>query len=267
MVLHPAEILERVENLGGRLDHYEQRERLLRVGFGANVDKDAEYVIQTGCHAPFAIAPVKSLIDLMHHFGVSYTFLSREDCCGKAIVEGMFREGLKDAKEGPDYEVYSRRSLNNKITQAKDLGASGLVTICPGCNVMGNRYNEDHGVVVLHYLDLLLKVFEGSRLHLEVDFYEGCHRWHRFTPDFQESIPENSKKLMARVEGLVFNEISSDICCRFGASKVFASSQTGVIVTPSSCCYGFLTGARSADSPKVKSLTEILFESVTNTDH
>ena len=63
MAQHPAEILERVENLGGRLDRYEQRERLLKVGFGANVDKEAEYVIQAGCHAPFAIAPVKSLVD------------------------------------------------------------------------------------------------------------------------------------------------------------------------------------------------------------
>ena len=53
MTEHPAEILKRIESLGGRLDRYEQRERLLRVGIGANVDKEAEYVIQTGCYAPF----------------------------------------------------------------------------------------------------------------------------------------------------------------------------------------------------------------------
>ena len=85
MAEHPAELLERVENLGVRLDHHEQRERLLKVGFGANVDKEAEYMIQAGCHAPFAIAPVKSLIDLMHHFGVSYTLLSRLQRHGEPV--------------------------------------------------------------------------------------------------------------------------------------------------------------------------------------
>ena len=179
----------------------------------------------------------------------------------------MFRENLKDDEQSPDYERYSRHSLSSKLTQAKDLNASGIVTICPGCNVMGNRYNEDHGLAILHYLDLILKVFEGSRLPLEVDFYEGCHRWHRFVPDFQESIPENSKKVMARMEGLVYNEIPSKICCRLGAAKIFASSQTGVIVTPSSCCYSYLTKARLADSPKVKFLTEILCESVVKSNH
>ena len=34
---HLAEILERVEKLGVSLDQYEQRERLLRVGFGARL--------------------------------------------------------------------------------------------------------------------------------------------------------------------------------------------------------------------------------------
>ncbi|MBI4187098.1 MAG: hypothetical protein HY530_06315 [Chloroflexi bacterium] len=49
MVQHPVEILEQVESLGGRLDHEEQLERLLKVGFDTNVDKEAEYVTsQTG---------------------------------------------------------------------------------------------------------------------------------------------------------------------------------------------------------------------------
>ncbi len=264
MAEHPAEILKRIENVGGRLDRHEQREMLLSRGLGANVDKEAEYVIQTGCYAPFSITPVKSLIELMHYFGVSYTFLSREDCCGKSIVEGMFREGLKDDGQSPDYERYSRQSLSNKLTQAKDLGATAMVTICAGCNTMGNRYNEGRGLAILHYLDLVLKVFDGSRLPLEVDFYEGCHKWHRFAPDFQESMIENSKKVMARVEGLIYKEIPSKICCRFGAAKIFAASQTGIIVTPSSCCFNFLTRSRATDSPKVKFLAEILCESLSS---
>ena len=106
-----------------------------------------------------------------------------------------------------------------------------------------------------------------TKIIVFISFYEGCHRWHRFVPDFQESILENSQKVMARVEGLSFNEISSDVCCRFGAPKIFASRQTNTIVTPSSCCYSFLTQARSIDSPKVKFLTEILCESLNNGDH
>ncbi len=260
-----VEAIKKIENLGSSLDHYEQRERLLRVGLGANVDKKADYVIKTGCYGLFSLAPVKSFIDLMHHFGVSYTFLSKEVCCGRNIVEDMFLQGLKDEAQRQSYEGFVRQCASNNLTQAKALGAKAMVTICAGCNTMWNRYLKDEGVEVLHYLDLILKAFNGSRLPLEVDFYEGCHRWHKFVPDFQESMIENSKKVMARVEGLVFREISSKLCCRLVPEKIFASSQTSTIVTPNGCCYGFLTRSRPADGPRVKFLAEILWESLGNT--
>jgi hypothetical protein len=47
----PAEdAYDQIKNLGSMLDHYEQREILLRLGLGANLDKKAEYVVTTGSY-------------------------------------------------------------------------------------------------------------------------------------------------------------------------------------------------------------------------
>jgi hypothetical protein len=50
LVKDSAEAIRKIENLGSFLDHYEQRERLLRIGSGANVDKGADYAIISGCY-------------------------------------------------------------------------------------------------------------------------------------------------------------------------------------------------------------------------
>lgn len=244
------------------MDHYEQRERLLRIGLGANVDEGADYVITSGCYPLSSMIPLESFIDLLNALRASYTFLSKEVCCAHPVVEPIFRKNLKDDRQRNSYEDFARQCLIKNVTKAKEFGVKGIVTLCCGCNTMWNSYCEDQRLAVSHYLDLTLELFPGSRLNREVDFYEGCHRLHNFTTDFQESMIDNSKKVLARVEGLKLREVSNGLCCRVSPGKIFASSCTNTIVTPSVCCYSFLTLSRPEDGPKVKFLTEILCESL-----
>jgi len=122
-------------------------------------------------------------------------------------------------------------------------------------------------VEILHYLDLILRVVDGAKLPLKVDFYEGCHGLQNYVPDFQESMIDHPKEVIARVEGLATREISSELCCRLVPEKVFAASQTGAIVTPNGCCYGSLTRLRPTHGPEVKFLAEIACESLAATAH
>lgn len=260
------EALKKIERLGSSLDHYEQRDRLLKVGLAANIDKNADYVIITGCRPPFALAPLESFIDLLVHFDINYTLLSREVCCGSAMLECTFRRGFRDGRKRRIYESFAQQCLSKNLDQARALGARAVITICAGCNAMWNRYCREQGLDILYYLDLILEVFQGSKLPMEVDFFEGCHRTHNFIPEFQKSIIENSKKVLALIEGLALNEIPSRLCCRAVRQKIYASSQTNTIVTPNACCYTYLTMFRPENGPKVKFLAEILRESLSSTN-
>ena len=262
MGINSAEALRKIEKQGSFLDHYEHRERLLKIGLGAKVDKKANYVIASGCYPVSSLTPLKAVIELLNAFEASYTFLSREVCCGHPVVEVMLRERPKDEQQTRNYENFARQCLTKNIIQAKELGAEAIVTLCCGCNTMWNHYSKNQGLPILHYLDLILEIFSKSRLNREVDFFEGCHQLHNFNPDFQESMTENSKKVLGRVEGLNFREVSNGLCCRISPEKIFASSHTNTVVTPSVCCYSFLTISRPVDGPKVIFLGEILCESL-----
>jgi Fe-S oxidoreductase len=259
----PDESLRMIRTHGGMLDRDGQREKLLKVGLKANVDKQAKYVVITGCHPIFSLAPVKSFTNCLHHFGINYTFLSSEICCGHPIIESMFRQKVQDEGKRQHYEDYTYQCLEKSYKQARDLGSRKIVTICPGCNTTWNRYYGDQDVDVMHYLDLLLIAFSGSSLSRNIDFYEGCHKLHNFVPDFQDSMIQNSKDVLSRIQGLTVNEISSSICCRVSPQKVFSASKTETIVTPSGCCYTQLTKSNSENGPNIKFIAEIVYESLT----
>jgi len=206
--------------------------------------------------------PLKAIVDLLNHFGANYSLLSKEVCCAHPVLELMSHENSSNAHEKEHYEDFARLCLNKNLDQAKNLDARAIVTLCCGCNTMWNSYAKEQSFPIWHHLDLILETFPGLPVNKEVDFFEGCHRLHNFTPHFQESMIESSKKVLAMVEGLTVREISSKLCCRFTPEKVFASSRTDTIIVPSVCCYSFLNLSRPSGGPKVKFIAEMLCESL-----
>ena len=262
MITGPDEAMKKIELLGNFQDHREQRLRVLKIGLKVNTDIPSENVLLTGCHPLTALIPVKSVSDVLTHYGVSFTFLSREHCCGHQPLKQYFNEDSQESSRIRIYDDFARKSEYHNILKAKELGAKAIITICAGCNTMWNRLSKNQGLEIRHYLDLILDVFEQAHLEREIDFYEGCHRPHNFVPEFQNSIPEKSKRILACIEGLAFNELPAELCCRVAPEKVMSLSRTGTIVTSSSCCYSYLTRSCNADSPKVQFLGELLSESL-----
>lgn len=265
MPIDSAAALEKIQRLGSYVDHYEQRERLLRAGLGANVNKRAEYTVMTGCNPLFSLTAVKSFIDLLHYFNVSYTFLSREVCCGRPIREGMFYKAPGSAAEKTEYEDFIRESLLRNVIQAKELGAKAIINICPGCDMTWNLYGKDLGIDVVYYTEFLLGVFKEGKLEKEIDFYEGCHKLHKLSPESLERGITAAKELLSRVERLKYHEVASDMCCRVMPRDIFTACKTETLVTPSQCCYSLLQAARFENSPHIKFLAEILYEALQNT--
>jgi Fe-S oxidoreductase len=262
MPIESAAAYEKIRRLSSYVDHHEQRERLLRSGLRADVDKRAEFAVMTGCNPLLSLTAVKSFIDLLHSFGVSYTFLSQEVCCGRPVREGMFYQEPADAGEKRKYDDFIRESLLNNANQARELSAKAIVSICNGCDMMWNLYGASLGIGIVYYAEFLSGIYKKGMLDKEIDFYEGCHKLHRLSPDSLERGISSAKDLMSRIEGLKFNEISSDMCCRTVPQDIFAKCTTDTLVTPSQCCYSLLMTARPEHGPQVKFLGEVLFEAL-----
>jgi Fe-S oxidoreductase len=78
---------------------------------------------------PWIFSALKNFLD---HYGVSYTFLSKEYCCGwvplmQPAVMAKDEERIKQLK-GVVEEF-----LKENINQAKKVGAKAIVTICAPC--------------------------------------------------------------------------------------------------------------------------------------
>lgn len=229
--------------------------RLLKEMMGARVDQPAEYAILVGCNAPFCFYHVKSFVDLLERLGVSYSFLSREFCCGSSYLP---KNDL--SPELAALEPYARDYQGRNVLAAETLGAKALVTFCANCNARYRKHLGQGSLPILYWTDLVAAKVGDLRWEKRVDFYEGCHR-------DQEVVlpgaidPATSKKLLEGVKGLTYNEVSSEICCKQKPQDIFSSMQTDLLVTPTSCCYGTMWRSRPP-GVRLAFLTDLLLSAM-----
>lgn len=251
----PAERVELIERQGSSLPVTDLRRKILGAFFGCPLDSQAEYTVVTGCHNAFNITHVKRLTDVLKHLGVSFTFLSREMCCGHSFLE-ILPKGTPE-NERQEYEALARRYEGTNIEAAKQLGSKALITACAGCYVQYHDLGMDDGIKIYYYAQFLDSILDSLKITQGIDFYEGCHKMHR-VKNFRMDV-ETPKRILSRLEGLEYTEIPA-YCCREakGARKVLDASNTGTIVTPTPCCFSFLSRERKEGDPIVLCLTDFL---------
>lgn len=227
------------------------RLRMLKETIGARVDQRAEYAVLLGCNALFRFYHVKSFVELLERLGISYSFLSKEFCCGHSYLPAKHR-----GPEMEPLEPYIRDHEGRNMAAAEALGARAVVTFCPNCNAHMRKYLEQSSLPILYWIDLVADKLGGLRLDKKIDFYEGCHRDQNIV--LRGAIdPAVSKKLVDGIEGLTYNEVSSKICCIEKPQEIFGAMQTDTLVTPTSCCYGHLSRNRPRQT-RLVFLTDVL---------
>jgi|GEM_PF-1060960 len=251
------ELVKRVEQNESSLMPMEMRLKLIRDIMGLRVDEPAEYAIITGCRSPSTFKHLAYFGSLLHYLGTSYTLLSAETCCGESYIQKVDH---KNPEENAAYEAFARQLSGRNIERIRKLGINKIITVCAGCITRYSHMWGDSGMEILYYPQYLLPRLEGMHLEVEVNYYEGCHQHHR-TPEFQIDT-KTSKELIGKVKGLTVTKTLPNYCCRNLAEKIFAASDRPIIVTPTSCCAGILPQKRTASSPVVKQLTEVLCESL-----
>lgn len=258
----PEVLMERIGNQHNSLHAMELRRKMLQGLLFAPMDApNPEYVVITGCHGPFSLLHLAGLTNLLGHFGINFTFLTNEVCCGNSYLKQV-KKGAP-AEETARMEEYSVRSMKQNTDRAKELGTNKIITACAGCTTRYNHFfGDDESLQLLYYPQLLLQYLDTPELPEKVDFYEACHKYHR-TPKYEIDI-DSSRQLIGRIKGLEINEIPN-ICCMTegGRKKIFEKSEHGTIVTPTTCCFAHMrAGSHRVKGPTIKPLTGLLCEAM-----
>jgi Fe-S oxidoreductase len=125
----------------------EERNKNLFEDIGCPADKKAEYVLLSGCMPPLDTPSIFSALkNFLDHYGVSYTFLSKEYCCGWLPLVQPAVMAKKDEDSIKQLKGVAEEFLKENINHAKKLRAKAIVTICAPTRYRTKRWNE-----IIHY--------------------------------------------------------------------------------------------------------------------
>ncbi len=172
-------------------------------------DQAAEKVIITGCQILGSMPQVlKKLTQILDRDGVSYTFLSKEYCCGNNLYRPAIK--AKDEKAITECRELSKEFVELNIEQTKKLGARQLIIFCSPCYpIYKHAFPKENIVFYPQAIDDAISTLDWEN---EIDYYAGCYRLHKkFAPITMDLISTNS--VFKKIKGLSINRISAPACC------------------------------------------------------
>jgi Fe-S oxidoreductase len=239
-----------------------QRAKLLRQ-LGFRTAGRAEYALIASCFLPSMVPEdMKAFASLLQHYGVDYTLLPKEYCCGNLL----YRQALKSKRdeELKEADALAGEFLEANLSQARKVGASKIVAFCVGCDLVHHRFREDVPEEIMWYPTLLERLFRDGRLELQADYYAGCHyfynRLNQTMPDL-----EAISRIFSRIEGLQVNHLDHRLCCTRPEQmeRLTSSIKNTVVVTPCGGCAGQLQQAlRDRGDCRVVMLPQVVWAAV-----
>jgi len=188
---------------------------------GFPIDQRADYVILSSCLQPSLMPNAFiSFKKLLEYYNVSYTFLSKEYCCGymPLIYPSILS---KDNEEIDKAKILSKRYIERNLECAINFSAKYIVTFCSACYIMYSYYknitsvnNINQKVKIISYVDLIDSFFDKGKLDMSADFYAGCYRAHKkVTSAGIEDFVKRSLSILDKIEGLKLHNLDNTLCC------------------------------------------------------
>ncbi len=236
--MHPLideRAVELIRLTGNGLEGLPDRKALLEEK-GLPHDRHAENVIISGCQIlSFLPHVLSSLASIYDRRGFSYTFLSKEYCCGN----NLYRPAIKarDEQALAECRGLSHEFVAKNLEAAKVLGATRLVIFCSPCYPIFKQALPEEDIVF--YPVTLAEVMETIPFQEKIDYYAGCYKLHRkFSP-----VPMDLKStndVFSKLEGMNINRISAPECCfkPAGTAHMIGNIQTRLMVHICTGCYG-----------------------------
>lgn len=227
--------------------------------YGLPYDREAENAIVTGCQILSLLPHV--LVALSRYFerkGFSYTFLSREYCCGNYLYRPAIKE--RDEEAMNECRDLSRGFVAKTLKFAEGLGVRRLVIFCSPCYpVYKHAFPEKD---IIFYPQAIEEVMTPGAYRKKIDYYAGCYKLHkRFAPVPMDLGSTN--RVFEKLDGLELNRIKAPNCCfkPDGLSYMLDNIQTDEMVHICTGCYGqALRGLPEGSNVRVRMLPEFIEE-------
>lgn len=244
-------------------DQVGDRNRQLQEVCGFRVAERAEYALVASCFNPY-LEPqdMTAFRKLLDHFGVDYSLLPKEYCCGDPLYLHALDE--KHAGDLESADDLAREFLHKNLEQARALGATKIIAYCAGCDLVFTRADPSTPEEILWHPTLLARLFRGGKLELEAHYYAGCHRYRRAllgtTPDL-----DSVAGALSKIEGLKLDPLDPGLCCMDPEQleMLTASIKHSTIITPCSGCTLFLRKALAGKgSYRLAMLSEVMWAAI-----
>jgi hypothetical protein len=236
--MHPlinADMVKTIRLTGNTSANLPDRIEIFKT-FDLPCDQKAENVIVTGCQIlGFMPGVLQKLARIMDRGNLSYTFLSKEYCCGNNLYRPAIKE--KDEEAMAECRSLSREFVGLNIKTAKELGAKRLIIFCSPCYPIYKHAfpNED----IIFYPRIIDEAVSEMHWNHEIDYYAGCYRLHKkFSPVPMDLKSTNS--VFEKIRGLSVNRISAPDCCYKpdGLRHMLENVKTNHMVHICTGCYG-----------------------------
>jgi hypothetical protein len=202
---------------------------------GLPYDRPADEVIITGCMVLSAMPGVfRSLADILERKGLSYTFLSKEYCCGNYLYRPAIKERNDEALA--QCRDLSREFVSENILQARALGARRIVIFCSPCYPIYKHAFPDENIVF--YPAAIRDAVGDVRFEGTIDYYAGCYRLHKRLSPVPMDL-KSTEEILARIQGLKIHRIAAPQCCFHpeGLSHMIGHVETDMMVHVCTGCY------------------------------
>ncbi|MCX6000013.1 MAG: (Fe-S)-binding protein [Chloroflexi bacterium] len=243
----------------------DKRDKLLRQDMGFRVKDKAGYALIAGCFLPFLVPDeTRAFGNLLDYLGVDYTLLPKEYCCGN-----LFYRHAVEARSDEDMEqadVVAREFLENNARQARQVGATKIISYCVGCDIVYHRLSSIIPEEIMWYPSLLARLFRGGQLALQADYYAGCHNLYRRVNSALPDL-ESTLAILKRIDGLELHELNHRLCCTRPKQMepLVASIKNRTIITPCYSCVLYLQKAlKGKGDYRVVMLPQVLWAAVSS---
>lgn len=185
-----------------------------------------EILFWVGCAGSFdqrAQKITKAFATILHHAGIKYAILGKEEAC------------TGDPARRAGNEFLFQMSAYNNIQILNGYGVKKIVTACPHCfNILKNEYPELGGnYEVLHHTELLQKLINEERIKLNEDgvfkdkkitYHDSCYLGR------SNNIYEAPRKVLEALEVDLIEMKrcrSNGLCCGAGGAQMFKEEEKG----------------------------------------
>ncbi|MHA1270933.1 MAG: (Fe-S)-binding protein [Candidatus Helarchaeota archaeon] len=183
-------------------------ERYKKLGNPA-INNNSNTLLFFGCMSSFREVEIgKSSMRLLEKFGIEYTVMKEEKCCGSPAISTGF---LDTAFE----------TMNSNYKEWKERGIKKVITPCSACyRIIKSeypKYIENFDIQVYHMIDIIksnIEKIQLNKLNSKIAFHDPCHLGRAM------DVYDKPREIIKKIPNISYVEMTNSreksVCCGAG---------------------------------------------------